>query len=255
MVPAKTAILTSRQFMLCTAVRRPCFLAETEWRTIPFSGDDCPPKTILDTLVDILVEIPGMLAAAEGLGKAGLSRYDLLKGAFALGLWVRRLLYCLERWKADYIWTHPTICTTSGFQNFSLLELCELATGLTPYDSKLAEALNCYMAAHLITTRVALKLCEINFIVRNALRPPYSLRDLVAAIALVSDKHTSDPSVDMVSMMVTTFPLKAAQSTTELDDEPDLFGTIQELLDRINEHFASRYNINYTVARTREFEV
>ncbi|KAF2166551.1 hypothetical protein M409DRAFT_23187 [Zasmidium cellare ATCC 36951] len=233
--------------LACLSDRQSCFLAEEGWKTIPFSGD-CPPKTLLDLLLDILVEIPGVLAAGEAMRNGDLSRYALIQKAFELTLWVRRLTYNLERWKEEDIWTYPTMCTARNLKSLDLITLCELGTGLSPYDVKLAEALNLYVAAHLILARIAQRLAERSFVFRSALHPPYALRDLVAAIVLVSERHVAANITDMVSMVVTTFPLKVAQMTTELQ-EPELLENVRVLLDLVNGHFAKRYNINYAVAR------
>lgn len=225
--------------------RQPTFLAESAWKTIPFSRD-CPPKTLLDSLLDILFDTPGILAATEALKESGLDRYVLIQKAFKLACWVRSLTYSLERWKEDYIWTYPAICTAENLKSLDVLALCELGTGLLPYDARLGEALNCYLAAHLILARIAQRMSDSSFFVRIALRPPYSLRDLVSAIVLVSEKHTAANMVDMISMIVTTFPLKVAQSTTEMH-EPSLFKRVEELLIHLNDYFARKYNIHYSV--------
>ncbi|KAK4500288.1 hypothetical protein PRZ48_008477 [Zasmidium cellare] len=233
--------------LLYLADRQPCFLAEADWKSIPFSGD-CPPKSVSDLLLDILVEIPGVLAAVEAMKKGELGRYAPIQNAFEMTLWVRRLIYNLERWKEDYIWTYPTICSTPTLKNIDIIALCNLGTNMVPYDVKLAEVINLYATAHLILARIAHGLAERSFVFKSALRPPYGLRDLVAAIVLVSQRHIQANSADMVSMIVTAFPLKVAQMTTELN-EPALLETVQGLLDRINDQFARRYNISYSVDR------
>lgn len=251
----KQAVLTSQQLMMSLADRQPCFLAQPAWKAIPFSGE-CPPKTVFDLLIDILVEIPGVLALAETLRDPLLGRYTLIQKACELAYWVRCLMYSLEKWKEDCVWTYPTICTATNLKDLHLLALCKLGTDLLPYDAMLGEALNCWLAAHLILARIAQRLTERSLIVRAALRPPYALRDLVAAIMLVSDRHISTGVADMISMAVTAFPLKVAQNTTEVHD-PALLNSLQALLCRLNDHFANRYNINYSVTSNKpgDYEV
>lgn len=241
--------------MMSLADRQPCFLAEPAWRTIPFSGE-CPPKTVFDLLIDILVEIPGVLALAESLRNPLLGRYTLIQKACELAYWVRCLIHSLEQWKADCIWTYPAICTVTNPKILHLLALCDLGISLIPYDAMLGEALNCYLAAHLILARIAQRLTERSLIVRAALRPPYALRDLVAAIVLVSERHISTGVADMISMAVTAFPLKLAQNTTELHDS-GLLASVEGLLCLLNDHFANRYNIHYSVSssKTGDYEV
>lgn len=232
---------------MCLTERKHCFLAEPEWRDIPFSGDT-PPKTILDCLLDILAEIPGVLSTVEELCKGGLSQWTMARKAFDLVCWVRRLISDFEVWKHDCIFTHPKICITSNPQKLSLLALCELGTEESSYDPRLGEALNCYAASHLILTRIAQRFGERSYLVSFALRPTYTLRELVAAIVLVSKRHISIGTADMISVMVTTFPLKVAHGVTELPEEPEMFENVRELLQQINERVARKYNVRHTVA-------
>lgn len=231
--------------MVCLADRRPCFLAEAAWKTIPFSKE-CPPKTMSDLLIDILVEIPGLLAATEGLRTGGPSQYALIQKALELAYWVRCLISALERWKENNIWTHPAICTTPRLRNLDILALCKLGTGLDPQDAQLREALNCYLAAHLILARIAGRFGERSFAIKASLRPPYSLCELITAIIHISEEHISDSGTGLISLRVTAFPLKVAQSTDEVQDS-SLFEKVRALLDQINDHFTRRYNINYSV--------
>ncbi|KAK4609456.1 hypothetical protein CLAFUW4_14606 [Fulvia fulva] len=241
-------------FLMNLHDRRPSFLAEEKWKTIPFS-EDCQPKTILEALVDILVEIPGVLAAIEAMKTGQLGHYALVQKGLELAYWVRRLVYDLESWKEAYIWTYPTICTTPRLHSLSLLELCTLSTELIPYKHNLSEALNCYAAAHLILARLAHGMAEKSWLVGTVLRQPHSLHDLVAAITIISERHISDANTEMVSMMVTGFSLRVAQSTEEVQD-PVLFQSIQKLLARINREMGRRYNINYSVPKdTQRIEV
>ena len=236
--------------MLSLGDRKPCFLATPEWRTIPFSSSDCPPKTVLDQLLDVLFSLPGILASAEALKTPGLGKYTLVQKAFELAYAVRCLIYELESWKQNCIWTYPTLWLAPHIKSMSLMELCELAISVDPYDPKLGEALNCYAAAHLILARIAKPLTERSFILRAAVRPPHTLQDLVAAIALVSERHISSGNAGMVSMMVTAFPLKVAEGTTELYDDEDnevLFGKVRDLLKQVNDYMAKKYNIHYQV--------
>jgi hypothetical protein len=227
--------------------RQPCYLAEPDWKTIPFSGD-CPPKSIVDLLIDILLELPGVLHAAEALRKEALPRRVLLQKAFELAFWVRRLIQDLEQWKALHIWTHATVFPTAQLRHLGLLELCELATSQEPYLSNLGEALNCWCAAHLMLARIAWALADQSFLLGIAVQAPYSLHDLVEAILLVSKRHIAAKTVDLVSMMVTGFPLNvAADSISELNDLP-LFETIRGLLDQVNKSFARRFNITYSMS-------
>ncbi|KAF7188211.1 hypothetical protein HII31_10496 [Pseudocercospora fuligena] len=231
--------------MLSLGDRQPSFLAEEQWKTVPYSGDG-PPKTVLDQLADILAEIPGLLFAVDTIAKGGLGRYVLIRKAFELTYWVRCLIYDLERWKAKCIWTYPTLRQTSGLGNLNLIALCELCTEEAHYDTNLGEALDCYMAIHLILARIASGLAERSFILKTALRPPHSICDLAAGIALISEKNINS-GASMVSMAVITFALKVAQSTTELDkgQESKLFEKIQDSLCQIKSYFARKYNINY----------
>lgn len=251
---AALPFLTVSQFLMNLHDRRPSFLAEEKWKTIPFS-EDCQPKTILEALVDILVEIPGVLAAIEAMKTGQLGHYALVQKGLELAYWVRRLVYDLESWKEAYIWTYPTICTTPRLHSLSLLELCTLSTELIPYKHNLSEALNCYAAAHLILARLAHGMAEKSWLVGTVLRQPHSLHDLVAAITIISERHISDANTEMVSMMVTGFSLRVAQSTEEVQD-PVLFQSIQKLLARINREMGRRYNINYSVPKdTQRIEV
>lgn len=247
-------LLTSQQVMMRLAERRHCFLAELEWKAVPFSGD-CPPKTILDRLLDILAEIPGVLSAVEILTSGILGQWATLQKAFELVYWLRRLISDLESWKHDCIYTYSTICKEPDLKTLDLLALCKLGTGQIPYDPRLGEALNCYAASHLILTRIAQRMAERSFIIATALRPTYTLRELVAAIVLVSERHISNGTADMISVIVTTFPLKVAQGVEELE-EPELFGRVRKLLEKVNTHVARKYNIHYSVSGdTREYEV
>ncbi|GIZ38774.1 hypothetical protein CKM354_000217500 [Cercospora kikuchii] len=231
-------------FMISVADRTPCFLAEADWRNIPFSGD-CPPKTILDILLDSLTEIPGVLAAAENLSKGGLSRYVLVQKAFELAYRVRCLIWDLEKWKELHIWTYPAICEVPNSRNLDLLALCKLITELHPYDARLGEALSCYTGAQLILARVAQRLGERSFLMRTALRLPHTLYDLVSAIVLVSRAQITAEDSSLITLIVTTFPLKVAQGTTELQD-PELHKAIRDMLSQVAVEFSRRYNLKYT---------
>lgn len=243
------------QVLLYLAQRRPCFLAEPEWRTIPFSGD-CEPKAILDLLLDILAEIPGVLSAIEALTNGTLGQFTMIQKAFELVYWVRRLLSDLERWKHDSIFTYPLICANPGLKKMGLLTLCDVVTNQTPhYDPRLGEAVNCYAGAHLILTRIARRLAERSFLISAALRPAYTLGELVAAVVIISEKHIADDTADMISMIVTAFPLKVAQTVDELH-QPTMFKSVKELLAQINDGFVRKYNIHYKVNRdTNAYEI
>jgi hypothetical protein len=199
----------------------------------------------LDLLVDILLELPGVLGAIETLKESALPRYILLQKAFELAYWTRRLIQDLELWKSLHIWTHSAISTTSTVKNLELLELCEVATSQVPYDANLAEALNCYCAAHLILAQIALGLADRSLVFAAVVRAPYTLRELIDAIVLVSKRHVVANTVDMISMMVTAFPLNVAANgmvMTNMDDPP-LLETLRGLIDQVNESFARRFNI------------
>ncbi|PPJ52373.1 hypothetical protein CBER1_10737 [Cercospora berteroae] len=234
------------RFMISVADRTPCFLAEADWRNVPFSGD-CPPKTILDILLDSLSEIPGVLAAAENLSKGGLSRYVLVQKAFELAYRVRCLIWDLEKWKELHIWTHPAICKEPHLRSLDLLALCRLITELHPYDARLGEALSCYTGAQLILARVAQRLGERSFLMRTALRLPHTIYDLVSSIVLVSKAQIIAENSDLISLIATTFPLKVARGTTELE-HPELSKAIRDLLNQIAAEFSRRYNLKYTAA-------
>nr|POF01420.1 hypothetical protein CFP56_21369 [Quercus suber] len=226
--------------------RKPCFLADPEWKTVPFAGD-CPPKTVMDLLIDILLELPGVLHAVEVLREGDLSRRILLHNGLKLAYWVRRLIQDLERWKVLHMWRHPAFAEKPTVRNMKLLELCELATGQNPYQSILGEVLNGYCAAHLLLARIASAMADKSVVFGTLVRPPYMIRDLIEAIVLVSKKHLVTDTVEMISMMITAFPLKvAAHSVAELDDTT-LTQTIQGLLDQLNGSFARRFNISYSV--------
>lgn len=198
----------------------------------------CPPKTLLDLLLDISLELHGVLSAAETLKTDSLPKHILLQKGFELACWVRRLIYDLERRKALHILTHPTVSTMPHVRNNNLMELCELGTCQEPYDASLGEALICYCAAHLMLAQIAWALASQSFVFGVAVRAPYVLREMIEAIVLVSKRHVTAKTVGMVSMMVTACPLKvAANSMAELDDQP-LSKTVQGLLDQVNESFA-----------------
>lgn len=236
----------SYKLMVSLLDRQPTFLAETEWKSIPFSGDG-PSKTILDLLVDILVEFPGVLAAIESLRKDCLSYYALAQLAFKLTNWVRRLIYDLEKWKEHCLWTYPAISLVPHLEKLNLLALCRLGSGLSPYDPSLAEALNCYAAAHLILTRIARGFAQKSAISAAMLRPPHSPYELIQAIVHVSGRHIDANDAGLVSLVVTTFALRTAVSTTELDDEA-LLRQVKRLLDQANSSFGRKFNIRYSVS-------
>jgi hypothetical protein len=225
--------------MVSLVDRKPTFLAETEWKTIPFSGDG-PPKTMLDLLIDILVEFPGVLAAIDSLRQDGLGRYALIRQAVELATWVRRL-------KEDHLWMYLINSTApaSPLKSYNVLALCELCTGLDPYNPLLGEALLCYCAAHLILTRISTGMTQKMLLLTIALRPPYSLLELVQAIVLVSERQMSANVTDMISLIVTTFALTSAATTTELDEKAPI-QEARDLLDDVNASFSRKFNIRYS---------
>lgn len=237
-------MLTPLQLMVCLHDRKACFLAETEWKTIPFSGDT-PPKTVLDLLHDILLELPGVLELAESLRKAELPRHTLLQKALELAYWVRRLIQDLERWRAMHIWTHPAISKMAHAKHLGLLELCELGTGQDPYEMYLGEALNSYCAAHLMLARIAWALADKSGLLGALVRAPYGLREMIEAIVLVSKRHVNAKTVGLVSMMVTTFPLGVAENSMKELGDKELLATVKGLTDQVNQTFARRFNIRY----------
>jgi len=232
--------------MVSLVDRKPTFLAETEWKTIPFSGDG-PPKTMLDLLIDILVEFPGLLAAIESLRKDGLGRYALIRQAVELATWVRRLLQDIEKWKEDHLWMYliNSAAPASPLKSYNVLALCELCTGLNPYNPLLGEALLCYCAAHLILTRISTGMTQKMLLLTIALRPPYSLLELVQAIVLVSERQMSANVTGMISLIVTTFALTSAATTTELDEKAPI-QEARDPLDDVNESFSRKFNIRYS---------
>lgn len=82
---------------------------------------------------------------------------------------------------------------------------------------------------------------------RTALRLPHTLYDLVSAIVLVSKAQITAEDSSLITLIVTTFPLKVAQGTTELED-PELSKAIRDLLSQIASELSRRYNLKYTTS-------
>ncbi|OOF98349.1 hypothetical protein ASPCADRAFT_44614 [Aspergillus carbonarius ITEM 5010] len=99
-----------RQVTAALVHRKPTFLAEKEWLTVPWPGDG-PSKDILQRLLDVAVHIPGYLSQIDefqALLKAGTrppSELVIMQSA----IWERanELQGLLQMWKSMYADTYP----------------------------------------------------------------------------------------------------------------------------------------------------
>ena len=191
--------------------RQATFMAEPEWKTIPFQGN-VAPRTMTDWLTDILAAVPGVLGAIEELKQGSLGRFALVQRALQLAYSVRCINLELEKWKVDHLLAHPALAGIAGSNRLGISALSAICIDQSPYDPILAEAFNCYCTTHLILARIAWGLSQRSLLIGFAVQPPYSIRDLLSTIVAVSRKHVAAMVTGMISMIVTTFALKAVET-------------------------------------------
>lgn len=134
-------ILTEIQVALHLLARKPCFLAAEEWRTIPWTYQ---PKNLFDHAMDLLVQIPDLVASVD------LFRKGELKPA-AMDAQVRSFIKQLHSWKASIL-SHAA----EDLFHTTTVDLDDLITTLQPNSPArfcFARGLTHYLAAILLISR------------------------------------------------------------------------------------------------------
>lgn len=205
---------------------------------MPFA-EGYPSKDVLDLLLDILVEMPGVLEAIDQFKETE----DLQHGR-EIADWVNRLTMELEAWRTTWILTYPALLQVLRSQNPSLAELCTLCIDAKPYDDLLGESLNCYCAGHLLAAVAYFDLVQRKAIPPDKYRPPYSMAELVQGVIRISENHLEASNIGMGNIVIVTFPLRIAHRVVA-GRNPEADGKITALRARTNEHLRKRFNVGY----------
>jgi hypothetical protein len=103
-------VLTDKQVVGALVCRSPTFLAQEEWKTIPWSTGSSS-KDLLQHLLDVVVNIPSVLAQFDSLVEA--SKTGSMSCSEANHqqtiLWASSagIKHCLQQWKREWADTYP----------------------------------------------------------------------------------------------------------------------------------------------------
>lgn len=225
--------------LLCDFIDRTAsFLGEPRWKYVPFA-EGYPSKDVLDLLLDVLVEMPGVLEAMDQFKESEDSQHGS-----EIADWLHRLTMELEAWRTTWILTYPALLQMLRSQTPSLSELCTLCIDAKPYDDLLGESINCYCAGHIIVAGAYFELVQRKSIPPDKYPPPYSMAELVQGVIRISENHLETSNIGMGNIVIVTFPLRIAHRVVA-GRNPEADGKIAALRARTNEHLWRRFNVGY----------